>query len=334
MSSNKSLTTSLQGVGCKQLALEMVATFPDNAEGVDIVWSAWKHAAASESWLCGGGAFAKRPEHKRRGIPHVDKETGRTVWARPDFLPSNGAGIIFLDEITSAPPAVQAAAYQLTLTPEDFGIPPEWMVVCAGNRKSDRGVTFNLAAPLQNRMCDIEVATTLEDFTSHAITKGIRPEVLSFLQDRPDLLHKFEPTGDIKPFPSPRSWFAVSDTIGLDLPQQDRAELIKGDVGEEAAVTFEVHLRLYESLPRIDDILNGVDIAMPKEMNVRYCLAMGLATRLDETNFDKAWKFLSKMPAEVQTLTVKLTYKRCKKVASTAAFTAWAAKNAAAFARS
>jgi len=266
-----------------------------------------------------------------RGIPHVRE--GRTCWARPDFLPATGAGILFLDEITSAPPAVQAAAYQLTLTPEDFGIPDTWMVIAAGNRKTDRGVTFNLAAPLQNRMCDIEVATTLNDFTNHAITQKIRPEILSFLRDRPDLLHKFEPTGDIKPFPSPRSWFAVSHLLELDLPIQDRVELIKGDIGEEAAMIFETHLRVYESMPRIDDILAGKDVPVPKELNVRYCVAMGLATRLDATNFDKAWKFLEQMPGDIQTLTIKLAYMRDKSLTSSAAYTKWAIANQSAFSR-
>ena len=267
-----------------------------------------------------------------RGIPHVRE--GRTVWARPDFLPADGAGILFLDEITSAPPAVQAAAYQLTLTPEDFGIPSTWMVIAAGNRKTDRGVTFNLAAPLQNRMCDIDIATTLDDFTNHAITKNIRPEILSFLRDRPDLLHKFEPTGDIKPFPSPRSWFAVSHLLELDLPVQDRVELIKGDIGEEAALIFETHLRVFETMPRLDDILAGKDVALPKELNVRYCVAMGLATRLSADNFDNAWKFLQQMPGDIQTLTIKLAYKRDKTLTRSAAYTQWAIANQSAFSRS
>ena len=266
-----------------------------------------------------------------RGVPHVVE--GRTRWARPDFLPADGAGILFLDEITSAPPAVQAAAYQLTLTPEDFGIPPEWMIIAAGNRKTDRGVTFNLAAPLQNRMCDIDVNTTLDDFRNYAIGK-VHPAILSLLSDRPDLLHKFEPTGDIKPFPSPRAWFAVSSTLELDLPVQDRVELLKGDIGEEAAMIFETHLRVWETMPRLDDILDGKDVPVPKELNVRYCVAMGLATRLDATNFDNAWKFLSAMPGDIQTLTIKLAYKRDKSITRSAAFNKWAMANANAFSRS
>lgn len=265
-----------------------------------------------------------------RGIPHVDEE-GRTNWARPNFLPHSGAGILFLDELTSAPPAVQAAAYQLCLTPWDFGVPKEWMVIAAGNSKSDRGVTFNIAAPLQNRLCDVTVATTLDDFTEHAITAGVRPEVLSFLRDRPDFLHKFESKGEIGPFPSPRSWFAVSDTLGLDIPASDRVELFKGDIGTEAGVAFEAHLRVWETMPRIDDILEGKDVPVPKELQVRYCVAMGLAVRVDKSNFDKAWGFLKQMPAEVQTLTVRLAYRRDRTIMEAPKFTEWVMNNQAAF---
>ena len=113
---------------------------------------------------------------------------------------------------------------------------------------------------------------------------------------------------------------------------QDRVELIKGDVGEESAMIFETHLRVWESMPRIDDILQGKDVPIPKELNVRYCVAMGLATRLDATNFDKAWKFLSKMPGDVQTLTIKLAHKRDRTITKSPAFTQWAIANQAAFA--
>lgn len=265
-----------------------------------------------------------------RGVPHV--VDGRTHWARPDFLPADGAGILFLDEITSAPPSVQSAAYQLCLTPEDFGIPRDWMVIAAGNRKSDRGVTFNLAAPLQNRLCDIEVTSSLDDFTNHAIGK-VRPEVLSYLRERPDHLHKFEATGEIKPFPSPRSWFAASNVLDLDLPVADRVELLQGDIGSEAAVSFETHCRLYDAMPRIDDILAGKDVPLPKDMSIRYCVAMGLATRLDAENFDNAYGFIKQMPGDVQSLTIKLAYKRDRGIARAASFSAWSAANQAAFSR-
>jgi hypothetical protein len=267
-----------------------------------------------------------------RGIPAADMANKIATWCRFDTLPQDGCGIIFLDEITSAPQSIQAAAYQLVLTPEDFGVPEGWMIIAAGNQKSDRGVTYNIGGPLLNRFNQVEVVSVLEDFEEHAITQDIRPEVLSFLRDRPDYLHKFEPTGgEIKPFPTPRSWFAGSDMLALNLPEEVRPELIKGDVGEEAGIAFEAHLRVYGEMPRIDDILEGKPTEVPDKLNVLYCVAMGLATRLDKSNFDNAWKFLQKCPGDVQTLTVKLAYKRDKDLAKAPAFTQWSLQNQGAF---
>jgi hypothetical protein len=268
-----------------------------------------------------------------RGIPVPNMETGLTDMYRPSTIPQTGSGILFLDEITSAPPSIQAAAYEMVLTPEHYGIPKGWMVVAAGNLQSDRGVTFQMAGPLLNRFNKIEAVTTLDDWMNYAITKNIRPEVLSYLKTRADHLHKFEGTGQIDSFPSPRSWFAVSDSMELDLAPADRVEMFKGDVGHEVAVTFEAHMRVYESIPDMDKILAGKDVDVPEKLDVRYCVAMGLASRVDETNFDGAWNFLKKMPKDIQTLVVKLAYKRCKKLVSSPAFTAWAAANQSAFAR-
>lgn len=267
-----------------------------------------------------------------RGIP-MEKD-GRTVWCRPGNFPKPGtAGIMFLDELTSAPPSIQAAAYELVLTPEHFDIPKEWMIIAAGNLQTDRGVTFQMAGPLINRFNEIEATTTLDGFINYAITKDIRPEVLSFLKDRADMLHKFDGKGAIEQFPSPRSWFALSDSMELDLPPADRVESFKGDVGQEAAVTFEAHLRVWESMPSLDNILAGIDTDVPPEINVRYCVAMGIASRVDEKTFDGAWKFLQKMPKDIQTLCVKLAHKRCPSLVQSPAFAQWATANQSAFKR-
>jgi len=268
------------------------------------------------------------------GLPYV--ADGKTFYAKPGFMPEEGtSGIIFFDEITSAPPAVQAASYQYILDRclGEHRIPDGWMIVCAGNLTSDRGITFQIAAPLLNRMCEVEVTTVLDDFINYALPAGLKPEICSFLKDRPDLLHKFEGKGAIEPFPSPRSWFAVGDSMDLQLQPEDRIEVFKGDIGYEAASTFEVHLRFWETLPRIDDILDGKPVSISKDIQVQYAIVMGIASRVSAENFDNVWKVLKDLPKEMQTLCVKLAYKRDKGLVGSPAFVAWAAANQAAFKR-
>lgn len=269
-----------------------------------------------------------------RGIP--TEKNGRTHWLAPSFLPEEGtAGIILFDEITSAPPSIQAAAYQYILDRcmGEHKIPDGWMIMAAGNMTSDRGVTFQIAAPLLNRMCEVEVATVLDDFINYAIPAGLKPEIASFLKDRPEFLHKFEGKGAIEPFPSPRSWFAVGDTMDLDLRPEDRIEVFKGDIGYEAATTFEVYLRFWETIPRLDDILAGRPVKLSNDMQIQWAVAMGLAARVDAKTFDNAWKVLEAMPKEMQTLCVKLAYKRDRGLVASPAFTQWATSNQAAFKR-
>lgn len=79
-----------------------------------------------------------------RGVPSIKDD--QTVWMPPVFFPKDrdSEGILFLDELNSAPPSVQAAIYQLVLNRKmgEYELPSGWRIVCAGNRVSDRGVVF------------------------------------------------------------------------------------------------------------------------------------------------------------------------------------------------
>ncbi|MEJ2426528.1 MAG: MoxR family ATPase, partial [Candidatus Thiodiazotropha sp.] len=107
-----------------------------------------------------------------RGIPF---RTDTTVeWAIPSILPDaerhGSDGILFLDEITSAPPTVSAAAYQLILDRRlgEYQVPDGWAIFAAGNRQGDRGVTYSMPAPLANRFSHFEVETHLDDWVAWA----------------------------------------------------------------------------------------------------------------------------------------------------------------------
>ena len=91
-----------------------------------------------------------------RGLPRISDE-GITSWCVPEFLPhpqDTEEGILFLDELNAAPPLVQAACYQLILDRRvgQYRLPDGWAVVAAGNRESDRAVTYRMPSALANRM--------------------------------------------------------------------------------------------------------------------------------------------------------------------------------------
>ena len=89
-----------------------------------------------------------------KGIPFFNQKLNTMEWAPPAELPSDpkSTAILFLDELNAAPPSVQAAAYQLILNRRvgTYKLPEGVSIVAAGNRETDKGVTYRMPAPLRD----------------------------------------------------------------------------------------------------------------------------------------------------------------------------------------
>lgn len=208
-----------------------------------------------------------------RGIPFVNQETGVARFAPPEFLPREGRGILFLDEINLAPPAIQNVAMQLVLDRRvgSYEVPDEWFIVAAGNRVEDRAAVSQMPAPLANRFLHLTVEVDLNSWKQYAITSGVREEIVSFLNFRPNLLHDFNKNAIA--WPSPRSWDFANDLINLNLP-------VESAVGEGTAAEFNSFVKLYKKLPDVDKILEGdLKITPPKEPSLMYAICGALVAR-------------------------------------------------------
>ncbi len=212
-----------------------------------------------------------------RGLPVADPETRTSRWYPPEFLPTAGAGILFLDEINMAPPAMQGVAQQLILDRRIGGyrVPDGWLVWAAGNRKEDRAAVFDMPTPLANRFIHLTVLPDPDSFRAYALVHRLHEQVLAFLAYRPQLLHVMDPQRPA--WPSPRSWVMASalHRLGLDITPA---------VGEGAAAEFTAFIALYRDLPALDAIAAGMlTPPFPTEPSVRYAMTLGLAARADET---------------------------------------------------
>ena len=132
-----------------------------------------------------------------KGIPYYNSDAGKMVWAPPAELPTNpeSTAIIFLDELNSAPPAVQAAAYQLVLNRRvgTYELPAGVDVVAAGNREGDRGVTYRMPAPLANRFVHLEMKVDFDDWQEWATANKVHPEVVGYVSFAKQDLNDFDP---------------------------------------------------------------------------------------------------------------------------------------------
>lgn len=102
-----------------------------------------------------------------RGIPVANQEKTFAEWLKPKIFDMDSSedviNILFLDELTAAPPAVQAAAYQLTLDRRigEHELPDNCLVIGAGNRTTDHSVAYRMPNALANRMQHYEVCPDL-----------------------------------------------------------------------------------------------------------------------------------------------------------------------------
>ena len=206
-----------------------------------------------------------------RGLPVPNDKTAS--WIPPDFLPTEGKGILFLDEINMAPPAVQGIAQQLILDRRvgSYKVPDGWFIWSAGNRKEDFAAVFDMPAPLANRFIHLEVKTSINEFKSYSLAKNLDDRIISFLNFRPKYLHKIDKNSPS--WPSPRSW-----DIGNKLLQA-RLDLDPA-IGQGCATEFRSFCKIYKNLPDIPAILSGdMNPVFPEDLSARYALTCALAVR-------------------------------------------------------
>ncbi|MBT3010327.1 MAG: MoxR family ATPase [Candidatus Thiodiazotropha sp. (ex Lucina aurantia)] len=219
-----------------------------------------------------------------RGIPF--RVNGSVEWAVPSILPNRkrhgAAGILFLDEITSAPPTVSAAAYQLILDRRlgEYQVPDGWAIFAAGNRQGDRGVTYSMPAPLANRFSHFEVETNLDDWVTWAYRNDIDERIIAFLRFRPELLFDFDPAHNPVAFPSPRSWeFAHRALQKFDKHPQLLQGALQACVGPAAGVELNAFVNSLDKMPDLDAIIAGDDVPVPDEIDLQYAIAAALVGR-------------------------------------------------------
>jgi hypothetical protein len=214
-----------------------------------------------------------------RGVPRIN---GRlTEWCPPVFLPTDGAGVLSLDELAQAPPLVQSACMQLVLDRRlgEYELPAEWVVVAASNRAEDRAGTHRLISPLLNRFVHVDLEVDPDDWHDWAVTANVVPEVRAFLRFRPALLHEFDPRTNQRAFATPRSWSFVSDLLPRT-PAPLVQRVVAGRVGDGPAAEFAGFLELYRHLPDVDAVLASPTTApVPTDPAVLYALVGALVER-------------------------------------------------------
>jgi hypothetical protein len=231
-----------------------------------------------------------------RGIPFYNKDNGLMDWAPPIDLPSEELAsqypviVLFFDEMNSAAPSVQAAAYQLILNRRvgKYRLPDNVVMVAAGNREGDKGVTFKMPSPLSNRFVHLEMRVDFDSWQKWAVQNNIHKDVVGYVSFAKQDLFDFDPKTASRAFATPRSWTFVSELLEDNLPTGVETDLVAGTVGEGTAVKFMAHRKIAGQMPNPRDILDGkVKDLKVKEISAMYSLTVSMCYELKDININK-----------------------------------------------
>jgi hypothetical protein len=254
-----------------------------------------------------------------RGIPFYNKDIGKMDWAPPVELPDEEMAkdypvvVLFLDELNSAAPSVQSAAYQLILNRRigKYKLPDNVVMVAAGNRESDKGVTYRMPTPLANRFIHQEMKVDFASWQEWAVNNRIHKDVVGYLSFAKQDLYDFDAKSASRAFATPRSWTFVSELLAEGDDDDTTMNLIAGTVGEGLAVKFMAHRKVAGRMPNPADILNGkVKDLNVKEVSAMYSLVISMCYELkaavenkveDKKFHDMADNFLGYMMKNFET---------------------------------
>jgi len=226
--------------------------------------------AAAADWPCETVIASIREPSDFAGLPVVNR--GESGAARVEFAPPRwaaalaaaGHGVAFFDEVSTAPPAVQAALLRVVLerTVGDLALPDAVSVVAAANPPEQAADGWDLSPPLANRFCHldwpVEARTVAAGFTggwptsrSPRLPAGweqrvpvVRSWIAAFFTVRPALVlaPPEDAAGSGRAWPSPRTWDMAgrlqAAAEAADAGEVAAALLMRGCVGTGAGVEF------------------------------------------------------------------------------------------------
>jgi hypothetical protein len=262
-----------------------------------------------------------------RGFPGI-ADDGTTVWHVPSTLPFVGNPrfahvpettpiILFLDEANSATTAVAAVAYQLVNDRRvgEHTLMRNVVLVAAGNREGDKGVTNRMPTPLANRFTHVEVGVDTDQWCfEYAQGAGLPAVGIAFLQFRKNLLSTFDPSKPDKAFATPRTWEkALRYFADTTMPLAVRDAAMAGAIGDGPAAEFLGFVDVWHKVPDIKQIMQApktYPVPDAQDMALTYATAVAISGHMSANTTAALALYLDRLSPEFTVLAWKLAIQR------------------------
>jgi hypothetical protein len=261
------------------------------------------------------------------GLPAIVGD--KVAWITPDFWPTDGAGLVFLDEFSQAPTLMQNACAQAIHNGMmgTYKFPAGYQFTLAGNRVSDKAGAFNVPMNIRGRVYTRTLEAELEPWVIWANENNIRPEIIGFLRFNPALFCDFD--SQALASPNPRAWAYVNEVLNQQIPNPiAESEKVAGYIGDGAKVEFFGYRKVMASLPRLADIVADPEGAtLPTETSALIQTATSVARYATAENASPLIRYLTRMTPEIGVFGVRDMIRACPVATDCREYQAWAADN-------
>ena len=269
-------------------------------------------------------------------------QNGRASYLPLDTFPIEGDPIpdgydgwlIFLDEMTSAARAVQAASYKLLLDRMvgQNKLHSKVVMVGAGNLETDNAIVEPMSTALISRVGRLELELDPQEWIEWATSNGWDHRITDFIKFKTSALYTFDPEYTDAVYASPRTWEFANRLIKDESDISHLRAELSGIVSEGIASEFSVFTRIYDQLPKPEEIINNpMGANIPDGPDVIWAISGSLATMTNEMNAAQVLKYIARLPGEFQVLTVKEMLRRTPKLSKHEAIKEWKVNTAEAY---
>lgn len=250
-----------------------------------------------------------------------------------DVIPEGYDGwLLFLDEFTSAPKAVQAAAYKIVLD-RMVGVNRlhrNVAIVCAGNLETDNAIVEPMSTALQSRLVHMELVVDSKEWIEWAESNGINHWITSYIGFKPGNIYTFQPDHTDCTYACPRTYvFADRLLKQVDINDRDALPLLAGTLSEGIARELIAFCKLDADIPKISEIMsNPTGTRVPQEPSILFALTGSLSHHATMGNFESLMKYIKRIPAEFQVVCLKATIRRNKEMLAHKSLQEWISTSA------
>lgn len=252
-----------------------------------------------------------------QGFPFFDQETKtagycplNTFPTTDTLLPEGCNGwVIFFDELSNAPLAVQGAAYKVILDRQvgQHKLHPNVAIVAAGNSVDDNAAANNLSSALISRMAIFDVEANQAEWSEWAIQNKVNHNIITYLNWKVSSFYQFDPQNSEEPYAAPRTWKMTSDLLnnlpqGTDIPLALPASL----VGKGVAQEFLSFLKLQDSLIKFEDIIKDPkNCKIEDNLSIKWSLMSLVCRRVDKNTIKPVIEFIARFSADLKVVALR-----------------------------